>query len=704
MDDSVAALTLSSYGLASAAYAAFAFFLYRQDGRPQIAEPGAQPWAIQAAVLLSVLWSGLALLHGVWASDVLVPFIQVADILRYGAWYVFMLDVLRVGKGGAGARVLTGSTAALGVLLLVGIALQGLLAVGLAENFAVQAVLLHSLLMVVVALFLLEQVFRNTSVDSRWNIKPMCLGLGAAFLFDFYIYSEALLFKRIDADAVAIRGFIHALVIPLLVLSSVRSHNWLSRISLSQKMMVHTTSLMAAGGYLLFMAAVGYYVRYFGGDWGRALQLAAVFVALLMLGVLAFSGAMRAKVRVLVGKHFFRYRYDYREEWLKFTRTLSAQDSPQAMGEQVIRGLADMVESPSGCLWLRDSGRHAYSQFARWNMPALDGREEQNSALCRFVLERGWVVNLEEFRSYPGRYEGLALPAWLSRLENAWLVVPLAIGTDLIGFVILSRSRTPIDVNWEVNDLLRTAASQAAGFLAQMLAAEALLEARKFDAFNRMSAFVVHDLKNIIAQLSLMLRNAERHRDNPEFQADMLMTVEHAVERMRQLMLQLREGATPPGVAYGVDLVKLFKRIGAAKEKSGRAVVLEAHDPLVARGDSERLERVFGHLVQNALDATDVDGRVWVKLTRQAGWALVEVGDSGHGMSPEFIRERLFKPFQTTKQAGMGIGAYESFQYVRELGGDISVESEVGVGTRITVKLPPVEREGGSALQQRETA
>ena len=702
MDSAVVSLTAASYGLACAAYVLFALYLLGQ-GRSQQPEMGGQPRTMLAAVLLGALWSGLVLLRALSGYDELLPVAQIADILRYGAWYAFIVVLLQPAAGGG--RFLIGSAIGLVLLVAAGLLLHALIGLDAADAEALQrGLVFHFLLMIVVALFLLEQLFRNTSADSRWNIKPLCLGLGAALLFDFYVYSEALLFRRLDTDAMSIRGFVHALVLPLLALSTMRSRNLLADVRLSKQMLVHTTTLMVAGGYLLFMAGVGYYVRYYGGEWGRALQLAAGFAALLALAVLVLSGSMRAKLRVLVGKHFFRYRYDYREEWLKFTRTLSAQNSPRSMGEQVIRGLADMVESPAGCLWLRDPARNAYGQFARWNMAELDALEAQDSLLCSFLLSSGWVVNLEEFRSYPARYDGLVMPPWLSQLENAWLVVPLNSGSDLIGFVILARSRTHIDVNWEVNDLLRTAGSQAAGFLAQMLATEALLEARKFDSFNRMSAFVVHDLKNIVAQLSLMIRNAERHRDNPEFQADMLMTVEHAVERMRQLMLQLREGAKPPGVAYGVELVPLFQRIEAAKRKSGRSLEVQVQDALVVRGDDERLERVFGHLVQNALDATDASGRVWVKLERQGGWAQVEVGDTGHGMSTEFIRERLFKPFQTTKRAGMGIGAYESFQYVRELGGDIAVESEEGAGTRISVRLPPFESGSGSELMRREAA
>ena len=321
-------------------------------------------------------------------------------------------------------------------------------------------------------------------------------------------------------------------------------------------------------------------------------------------------------------------------------------------------------------------------------MPASVVTEDADSPLCKFLLESGWVINLEEYRSLPRRYDGLKLPAWVVEVPNAWLVVPLTTGSELIAFVVLATARTRIDVNWEVNDLLKTAARQAGAFLGQMQASEALLEVRKFDSFNRMSAFVVHDLKNIIAQLSLMLKNAERHRDNPEFQKDMLMTVEHSVERMRQLMMQLREGATPLDGPRGIDLVDVLRRIQSAKAGQGREVALTVDERVVARGHEDRIERVIGHLVQNALDATEHGGRVWIRVARQGTHALVEVGDTGHGMSPEFVRERLFKPFQTTKPTGMGIGAYESFQYVHELGGKLSVDSAVDVGTQVALLLP----------------
>jgi putative PEP-CTERM system histidine kinase len=399
---------------------------------------------------------------------------------------------------------------------------------------------------------------------------------------------------------------------------------------------------------------------------------------------------------VIVSKHFFAYRYDYRDEWLRFTQALSARGGQRELGQHVIKGLADMLESPAGSLWLRDGTGKNFVQAARWNMPADPVAEPADSEFIRFLTDSGWVVNLEEFRSSPERYRKLRIPGWLSEWPNAWLVIPLANASELLGFVLLATARARIDVNWEVNDLLKTAARQAATFLGQMQATEALLEARKFDAFNRMSAFVVHDLKNIVAQLSLMLKNAERHRNNPEFQRDMLMTVEHSVDRMKQLMMQLRQGTTPVDAPSGIDLAPIVDRILRAKADQQPRVELQLESSVVAQGHVDRLERVIGHLVQNAIDATPDDGRVWVRLGRVNGLAMVEVGDTGRGMTPEFVRDRLFKPFQTTKATGMGIGAYESFQYVQELGGRVEVDSKPEVGTQVRLLLPAFEAAGSS--------
>jgi len=214
-----------------------------------------------------------------------------------------------------------------------------------------------------------------------------------------------------------------------------------------------------------------------------------------------------------------------------------------------------------------------------------------------------------------------------------------------------------------------------------------------------MSAFVVHDLKNIVAQLSLMLSNAKRLHANPEFQQDMMATVENSLEKMRQLMLQLREGEAPAAGRSGVDLEPIVRRIEAVVAGRGRSLDVQIVDAVVTRGHEARIERVIGHVVQNALDATRGEDKVWLRLCRRSGQALVEIGDTGIGMSQEYVQTALFKPFQTTKEAGLGIGAYESYQYVRELGGSISVDSEPGRGTVMSIALPLFEPREASVLQ-----
>lgn len=702
MDSKMAMVAAWSYGMAG--FLAAFLMLYLASGW----RAGGRSRAMFLAVAISAVWGMLSLAFALTQQGIFLAGSLLTDALRFGGWSLFLLILIKPESTEAEpwSRRL-GWLGGIALLLTVaGFGSQALVVFGIDFPVPTQrAALFVSLAMSVFGLLLIEQLFRKVSPDFRWSIKPLCLGLGGAFLFDLYLYSDALLFNRVDVDAFSIRGFAHALGLPLVALSAVRSHDWKRRLVMSQRAALQSVTLLIVGVYLLFMASAGYYVRFFGGEWGRAVQMALLFAALLVLVALTFSGSMRARLRVQVGKHFFSYRYDYREEWLRFTQTLSAQGGFSAMGQHVVRGLADMVESPGGALWLKDPSGRFFAQAACWNTPISAATEDDGSPLCSFLLDSGWVINLEEYRSLPRRYDRLDLPSWLVEVPNAWLVVPLTTGNELIAFVVLATARTRIDVNWEVNDLLKTAARQAGAFLGQMQASEALLEVRKFDSFNRMSAFVVHDLKNIIAQLSLMLKNAERHRDNPEFQKDMLMTVEHSVERMRQLMMQLREGATPLDGPRGIDLADVMRRIQNAKSGQGRDVDLSIEERLVARGHEDRVERVIGHLVQNALDATDPDGRVWVRLARQGTNALVEVGDTGHGMSPEFVRERLFKPFQTTKPTGMGIGAYESFQYVHELGGKLSVDSAVDVGTQVSLLLPLFDAGSGakSAMPPKES-
>ena len=679
---------VAGVALTALLYFGFSLHLLRRWGWPKRSGEPAYAWLL-AASAASAAWGATETALVFTGSLAVAGTGVVIDLLRCGLWFGFVLALLRPGEEQDKAsthRTLL-RIAVLSIAAAAGLRLAVVVNPDWREALA-RPVLASSLGVAIFGLVLIEQLFRGQREGGRWNAKLVCLALGVGFLFDLYLYAEAIMFGRFDQGSLDARGLVHAVVVPLLVIASRRHELWIEKMRVSRAAAFYSATLLLIGGYLLFVAAAGYYVRYVGGSWGRALQIALLFSAGLVLLLLLLSGTLRSRLRVFLNKHFFRYRYDYRQEWLRFTARLSSRGSPQEVGLSLIQGLADLVESPAGSLWSRDASGERFIQTERWNAPVGTEAEPADSALCRFMRERDWIVDLAEFRNQPRFYGDLVLPVWLSTHVGAWLVIPLIVADELVGFVILMKSRTPFDLDWEVRDLLKNAARQAAAFLAHTRATEALMESRKLDSFNRMSAFVVHDLKNIVTQLSLMMKNAERHADNPEFQQDMMLTVQHSLEKMRQMMLQLREGHAQAGGSLGVNLEAVLQRIGAAAARSARQVDLEVIDAVATRGDETRLERVIGHVVQNALDATPPSGQVLVRLYRDAGRAVVEVRDTGAGMTPEFVQTKLHRPFNTTKASGMGIGAYESHQYVKELGGSIEVDSEVGRGTTVRMLMP----------------
>jgi putative PEP-CTERM system histidine kinase len=471
--------------------------------------------------------------------------------------------------------------------------------------------------------------------------------------------------------------------------SMTRRKSWTTSFAVSRRVVFHSAALFGSAIYLLAMGSVGYYLRYVGGSWGTVMQTGFLFGAISLLGVILFSGTARSWLKVSISKHFFRYNYDYREEWMRFTRTLSER-GPN-LGERAIQALAALVESPAGTLWQHDTGGR-FTAKAGWLAPHTHVAEPDNTPFCRFLESTQWVIDVDEYVERPEKYEGLALPDWLLDTPRRWLVVPLMLQEKLFGFVVLQRARSPVKLNWEIIDLLEIAGSQAASYLAQENAANALMVARQFESFNRMSTFVVHDLKNLVAQLSLMNANAEKHKDNPEFQRDMLETLNHSVQKMKLLLQKLSrtENAEKPQPLAVDQVVRQALALKSAFEPQPQLLVEQAG--LLVLADRERLERVLGHLIQNAIEATPRDGHVLVRVgpasDGRENAVEIEITDTGEGMTEEFIRERLFKPFDSTKSAGMGIGVFESREYITELGGALEVTSQPALGTTFKVVLP----------------
>lgn len=638
--------------------------------------------------LATALWgagsAGLLLWASPWSAAG-----QLLEIARSGAWLVLLVSLLEP----AGRRRY------LWLGLVAGLALGQLAAAVAMAPVAAPAWLARAqgvaqicrLLQAVLGMLLVEQWYRNTPPEQRWGSKFACLGIAALFACDFYLYSDSLLLHRISGNIWSARGLVDALCVPLLAVAMGRSPAWALGLAVSRHLVLRSVALLGSAIYLLAMASCAYYLRYVGGAWGPVMQLSYLGAAMLLLACVLFSGAMRARLKVFISKHFYRGYYDYRQEWLRFTRALAA--GGPALGERTVQALAQLVESPAGALWIRrDAG--LCEPAASWNLPPQLAVQPAGDAFCQFMEARQWVIELAEARRPQGARAEAPAPAWLDGVPQLWLVVPLMLHGGLFGFVALTRPRVAVELNWEVRDLLKIAGSQAAGYLAHRESAESLLVARQFESFNRMSAFVVHDVKNLVFQLSLLLRNAEQHKANPVFQQDMLETLEQAVKKMSALLQRLHGGevAAPAHAASAAEPVRmdvLLEHVVAARASCSPAPRLELRAAgLAVQADPARLERVLGHLLQNAIEATAKEGCVVVRLLRQQQSVVVELSDTGQGMSAQFVRERLFKPFDTTKPAGMGIGVFESREYIRELGGQLEVASEPAVGTTFRVILP----------------
>jgi putative PEP-CTERM system histidine kinase len=437
--------------------------------------------------------------------------------------------------------------------------------------------------------------------------------------------------------------------------------------------------------WLVFDYSVGNY----GAAWGKVATIVLGAATLSAAGILLVSASTRARVRVFLTKFFFRYKYDYRKEWLRFIATLS-ESGLENVSATAVRAVGQIVNSPGGIVWVQDEDGNAYVPIGSWRceIPGMSPISS-DSELVRFLIDRQWVIDLEEKQRYPARYGGLELDACFQDSGDWWLIVPLFLGKRLFGFVWLKKPRVVRSLNFEDHDLLRTVGRHVGMHINQAESDKRLAESSQFGTYNRLTAFLMHDLNNLIAQQSLVVTNAERFRDNPYFVDDAIDTIANSVSRMKRLMEQLTRGfKTPAKVTTDLRevLVNAVRRSDALQPEPSLALT---DDSVYVMADPERLTNVLEHLIRNAQDATADNGRIEIGMKVADRFVCISVSDTGEGMSPEFIRERLFRPFDSTKGShAMGIGVYQTREYARMLGGQLDVESEVGKGTTFTLTLP----------------
>ena len=690
----IALVGLWSHALAAVLYGALALWQLRYWNA------GARNRPLFGAFAVTALWAIFVALLG--SGSVAAG---VAETGRNFAFLAFMFAIFDEADGDrqpAVKLVYTVLAAVIGLQLILAGVIPGFADKPLIHDALSAGAQIIGLTVAAGSLVLVHNLYGQAAPDSRWGIRLPMIALAATWAYDLNLYTVAWLSRGPVADLVAMRGAVLAMLVPLFALSTRRNREW--RVQISRAATFQSLSVIGIFAYLLMMMSATRILEIVGGEWVRIGQVAVISVMTLAAMVLVPSGRMRAWTRVMLAKHLFEHRYDYRDEWLRFTRTIGVAGEDEApLAQRIVKALADIAEAPGGLLLVAEAdGRFSVDAEWRWHhpLPRCSGSAE----LIRALEGHAFVLDMESARG--GRIRvgeaEVAAPAWLTAMDEAWAGIPLLHNDRLVGLVVLEHPLVRRPLDWEDFDLFRTAGMQAASYLAEARGQEALADAQRFDEFNRRFAFIMHDVKNLVSQLSLVIRNAERHADNPEFRQDMIATLESSVRKMNDLLARLSRGGSNIE-AEPVRAISVAASVASVAEIKRRvhAVEVEGDAALAALADPGRLSQALMHLVQNAIDASPAGEAVTLRFARRGPDVAIEVDDRGRGMSAEFIRTRLFQPFASTKESGFGVGAFEAKGLVAAMGGRLEVESREGAGTRFTILLPLAENAGAPAMERK---
>ena len=645
------------------------------------------------ALATSALWAFLSAALGADSGTA-----ALAETGRNLAWLAFLHNLITGGErapGIAGARPVLVVLACVELLHpVLRFAVAGAPAAHPLQDFAFQLTVFFRLMVITGGLVLVYNVYGLERDRGRSALRWNAAALAAVWLCDLNFYVIAWLGDSQPQAMTVLRAVVLVPVAAMLAIARTRSAQ--RRISPSRAIAFQSFSLLVIGSYLIVMVGAAQSLAWLGDAAPPLAQVGFVFTSAVVALIVLPSGRIRGWMKVTVTKHLFQHRYDYRAEWLRFTETIGRGDSTATLEERTIKAIGDITDSTAGLL-LVPADRGELTLAARWQWRTLDVPAEAMTGEARQFFERdGFIVDCDAVRRGIAQHgEGAIVPTWLLDEPRAWALVPLLHFERLVGVIVLARPAHRREFDWEDFDLLRVVGRQLASYLAEHAGQEALLDASRFDEFNRRIAFVMHDVKNLASQLTLLCRNAERHGDNPAFRADMQITVRNAADKLNGLIAKLsRYGANPLERLEEVDPLEVVRAIAARQGETHPIAISAPPAPMRVIGNRETLEQVLVHLVQNAIDASADDAPITIGVRSEGLHAAIEVIDSGNGMSPDFVRNRLFKPFVSTKPGGFGIGAFEARELVRAMQGRLDVESREGLGSRFVIRLPLAEAAG----------
>ncbi|MEP2102921.1 MAG: XrtA/PEP-CTERM system histidine kinase PrsK [Parasphingorhabdus sp.] len=675
-------ISIFGHGLAAALFAALTIWQFQRN-----TDRNNTQRTLVVALALTSFWALSVAVEGAFS-----PISNFTESLRNMGWLLFMFVLLRNGEGRDEPTAVKAIYVALALVLVSQIVVDSLIPVFVGSprlvSMAAYTALVLRMLFAVGALVLVHNLYSISARETRWGLRLPMASLAAIWTYDLNLFTITYLTQQFSVELTAMRGPAMACIAPILALASIRNTEW--TIKLSRSVAFRSLSLVAIGGYLLMMVIIAAALQIIGGDYARLAQISFLFGTSVAALVLLPSGKFRAWFKVKMAKNFFQHRYDYRAEWIRFTDTIGRPGSNSApFHERVVKAIADITDSPAGILLMPDDSGRLTLQ-SRWNWQTIHVPARAcTSRTVPFFEETGHIIEFDALRADeveeidPG-----AIPEWMTNDPQTWAAVPLVHFDRLAGIVLLARPRVNRTLDWEDLDMLRVVGRQVASYLSEARSQESLSEAQRFEEFNRRMAFIMHDIKNLVSQLSLLARNAKRHADNPEFQTDMIATLQDSADKMNGLLERLSQhNKAKPEEPKPVKVAALLQSI-IEKKRLLHAIESTQIEDLTAMADPARVDQILGHLIQNAIDASPEGQPIILNARRRDLSVAIEVLDRGQGMSSEFIRSQLFKPFASSKDGGFGIGAFEARSLAIAMGGRLEVESKEGSGSRFTLILP----------------